>query len=240
VEHDPVLGGELTDALDRPVLDGEDVRPRLGRLDAGRGQYLAQPICLRAPHPHTALRSRQDLGKRRMRDQPPAVDDHDPVCELSHLGEDVAGDEDGPALLDEVAQKAAQPADALRVEAVGRLVEEQHVRVAEQRTRDRQPLPHAERIRLHALVRRAGQVDDLEQLVHARVRDALRPSEHAQVVSSFAPGVEVRRFQHRADTLRGLVELAVALPVDRGRASRGRDEVEENAEGRRLARAVRP
>ena len=43
-------------------------------------------------------------------------------------------------------QEAAHPHDALRVQAVERLVQHQHRRVAEQRRRDAEPLPHAERV----------------------------------------------------------------------------------------------
>ena len=63
----------------------------------------------------------------------------------SQLAHQVAGDEHGPALGGERPQQAADPPDALRVEAVDRLVEQQHRRVAEQRAGDAEPLPHAER-----------------------------------------------------------------------------------------------
>ena len=53
----------------------------------------------------------------------------------SQLAHQVAGDEHGAALGGERPQQAADPADALRVEAVDRLVEHQHRRVAEQRRR---------------------------------------------------------------------------------------------------------
>ena len=46
--------------------------------------------------------------------------------------------------------------DAGRVEAVGRLVEDQHLRVAEQRRGDRQALAHAHRVALHAPVGGVG------------------------------------------------------------------------------------
>ena len=65
--------------------------------------------------------------------EPAAVEDHDPVGDLLHLVELVAGHEHGAALVGEVAQEAAQPADAVRVQAVGRLVQDEHARVAEQR-----------------------------------------------------------------------------------------------------------
>ena len=56
-----------------------------------------------------------------------------------------AGDEDRAALGGQALEQVADPADALRVEAVDRLVEDQRRRVAEQRGGDAEPLPHAER-----------------------------------------------------------------------------------------------
>ena len=60
-----------------------------------------------------------------------------------------------------------------RVKAVGGLVEDQHLRIAEQRVGDPEPLAHAERVLRDALARRARvEVDELEHLIHARVRDS--------------------------------------------------------------------
>ena len=53
-----------------------------------------------------------------------AAGDHDDLVDgLGHLGEEVAGDEDGATLGGEPAQHVAQPAHAVGVEPVGRLVE---------------------------------------------------------------------------------------------------------------------
>ena len=49
-----------------------------------------------------------------------------------------------PPALGEAAEVVAEPADAVGVEAVGRLVEQQDLRVAEQRAGQGQTLPHAE------------------------------------------------------------------------------------------------
>ena len=68
------------------------------------------------------------------------------------LGQHMAGDQDGAALGRRAAQQVAQPADALRVEAVGRLVEDQHLRVAEQRRGEPEPLAHPSRVAAHAAV----------------------------------------------------------------------------------------
>ena len=100
-----------------------------------------------------ALRAREHLGDRRLLDQPAAVDDHDAVDRLRDLGEHVARDEDRAALGGERAQEVAQPPDPGRVEAVRRLVEHEHLRVAEQRRREAEALPHPERVALDAPLR---------------------------------------------------------------------------------------
>ena len=66
-----------------------------------------------------------------------------------------------------VAQQGAQPADALRVEAVERLVEHQDLGVAEQRRRQPEPLAHAQRVRADAPARRVLEPDQVQHLVDA-------------------------------------------------------------------------
>jgi hypothetical protein len=53
------------------------------------------------------------------------------VRDLGDLGDEMTGDQDGPALRAEFPDEAAQPADSLRIQAVAGLVEEQYRRVAE-------------------------------------------------------------------------------------------------------------
>jgi hypothetical protein len=67
-------------------------------------------------------------------DEVAASDDHEVIGHLGHLGQDVARHEDGAALLGEVHEEVADPADPLGVESVGGLVEQDGVRVAEQQT----------------------------------------------------------------------------------------------------------
>jgi len=64
------------------------------------------------------------------------------------------------------AQEAAQPVDALRIEAVGGFVQDQHRRVAKQRGCQREPLPHAQREAAHPPIRRPGEGHLGEYLVH--------------------------------------------------------------------------
>ena len=113
-------------------------------------------------------------SKRRLRHQAAVVDDHDRVDRLRHLGEDVTRHEHRLAVGGERAQEVAQPAHALRVEAVRRLVEHEELGVAEQRRREREPLPHAERVGLHTAAPRRLELDEAEHLVDARRADARR------------------------------------------------------------------
>ena len=116
----------------------------------------------------------RQLGDRAGPDEPAAVEDDDPVGDLLHLVELVAGDQHGAALVGEVAQQPAQPADAVRVEAVGRLVEDEDARVAEQRGGQAEALPHAEGVAAHLAPAGVAQPDEVEHLVGPLRRAARR------------------------------------------------------------------
>ena len=62
-----------------------------------------------------------------------------------------------------------------RVEAVGRLVEDQHLGIAQQRGGDGQPLAHAHRVALDAPVAGVGDPDQLQHLLDARRAGGRRP-----------------------------------------------------------------
>ena len=62
-----------------------------------------------------------------------------------HLAHQVRGDEHRAALGGQRLHQVADPQDALGVQPVDRLVEHQHLRVAQQRRGDAQPLAHAQR-----------------------------------------------------------------------------------------------
>ena len=96
------------------------------------------------------------------------------------------GDEDRTALGRERLHQVAHPEDALGVEAVDRLVEEQHLGVAEQRGGDAEPLAHAEREALGALPGHVLEADDAEHLVHPAGRDAGQLGQAQQVVAGAA------------------------------------------------------
>ena len=130
--------------------------------------------------------------------EPAVGDDHHVVDGLLDLAEHVAGDEDGLALTAEVAQELPQPPDALGVQPVGRLVQQEHLRVAQQRRGEPEALAHAHGVAAGPLARRGRDADQLEHLVDAGGADAGRVGEDAQVVAAGAAGVEVRGLQRGA------------------------------------------
>ena len=76
-------------------------------------------------------------------DQPAVVEDRDPVGELVGLVQVLRREEDRDAAGDEVADDLPHGAAAARVQAGGRLVEEDDARVADQAHREVEPAPHA-------------------------------------------------------------------------------------------------
>ena len=110
--------------------------------------------------PHARLqRLRRALGH-----EVAAVDDPDAVGELLGLLEVLRGEEDGRAVLVQRAHLAPKRGAAGRVQAGGRLVEEQHVRAVHERQRQVEPAPHAARVAADAPVAGLGEADAVEQL----------------------------------------------------------------------------
>ena len=119
--------------------------------------------------------------------------------------------------------RRAHPADALGIEAVGGLVEDQHLGVAEQRVREPEPLAHAERVLAHAL---AGgglvQPDERQQLVDAP--SGRRPSSARSPRAPRGRGGRGAGRWRRAGRRRG-------GPGSRGRGSRPPSTAEPPASG---------
>jgi hypothetical protein len=86
------------------------------------------------------------------------VDDEDPTREPLHLLQDVRAEQDGPPGGGEVAQQGHHVQPLPRIEAVERLVEEEHRRVVDQGRREQDPLLHALRVRRRAAVGDRGEV----------------------------------------------------------------------------------
>jgi len=85
----------------------------------------------------------------------------------------VAGDEHGAALVAEATQETPDIPDAGGIEAVGRLVENQQLRVLQERRRQPEALLHPQRIGSQAIVGPIGQADAVQRVVNGRLGDRL-------------------------------------------------------------------
>ena len=150
----------------------------------------------------------------------------------------MAGDEHGPALVGQAADQAAQPVDALGVEAVGRLVEDQDLGVAEQGGGQPEALAHAEREAPDPAAAGGGQPGLLQDLVDPPRVEPGRGGQDPEVVAGRAARVEPARLQDRPDPAGRVGQLAVGPAGDGGRAGGRGDQAEEHPQGGRLAGAV--
>jgi hypothetical protein len=115
------------------------------RINAPRETPMAAKAALQATPPaREGGLQVAEVVQRAGEAQPAFVDDHRLVDGLGDLAEQVAGDQDGAALVGQVAQQTAQPRHASRVQPVGRFVKQQHWRVAEQRPGQAEALAHPE------------------------------------------------------------------------------------------------
>ena len=180
------------------------------------------------------------LLERRLDDELAAVDDQHLIDGLRDLREHVAGDQHRPLAGGEGAEEVAQPAHALGIEAVGGLVEDQQLGLAEQRRREPEPLPHPERVPLDATVRGAVELDQAAaprrrasraaRTARLSVRRWSRPERPGwkSVASSTAPTRSA-----------GSSSVGVGRPKTSALPLRRRGESEQHPQRRRLAGAVR-
>jgi hypothetical protein len=143
-----------------------------------------------------------------------------------------------PAPSSQAADQPSHLLDALRIEAVGRFVEDEQLGVAQQRGSDPEPLLHAERVAAIPVLGPAGQAHQLQQVGDESGVLASRDGQHFEVPAAADRRVERRRFDERTD---GAQERGRAIdgPAEHGAcARRGPDEAEQHGHGRGLAGAV--
>jgi len=151
----------------------------------------------------------------------------------------VRGDEHRPVLGGQVGQQGPDPADALGVEAVERLVEDHRAGVAEQRGRDAQALAHAEREAAGPPAHHLAQPHLLDDLVHPGAGDAAGLRDRQQVVVGAAARKDRAGFQQGAHLAQGRGVLAVGPAVDGRRPPGRRVQPEDQPHGGGLPGAVR-
>ena len=169
------------------------------------------------------------------------ADDDDLVGDALDLVEQVRAEQHGAALVGVAAQQVAHPADAGRVETVGRLVEDEHLGVAEQRVGDAEPLAHAEGVVAHPAVRLLlGEADELDHLVDAVPPDAHEDRAERQHLAAGAAGVLGGRVEQQADVAARVRQGGIRLAEHGGPARGRRGEAGHDAHRGRLAGTVRP
>ena len=175
-----------------PVGIGDDGPARIGhgvgQLDVSRRAHLDR-LTRAAGH---------EVSHRGLGDHLALADDHQMVGGERHLGHEVARHEHGATLTGQLLAQRAHPPDALGIEAVHRLVEQQHPRVAEQGGGDAQALAHAERELAHPFAGHRGEAHELQHLVDATPRDGVAPGQGEQMGTGGATGMNGLRFEEPA------------------------------------------
>ncbi len=128
-----------------------------------------QEDVLQASRPaHLALGP--DLVERALGHDAPAVDHRHLVAQPLHHVEHVRGEEEGHAARGQAPQEVAHHAAGDGVDAVERLVEEEHLRAVDEGAGEGQLLAHALRVVHHELAALVGQGEELEELLGAPAR----------------------------------------------------------------------
>ena len=189
---------------------------------------------------HERAGAGQQLLARARGGDPAAADDHELVGDHLDLGQQVRGQQHGPAAVGEVAQQRAHPAHALGVEPVGGLVEDQHLGVAEQRVREPEPLAHAERVLAHPLAARpSGRARRAPSSSSARFSGTpISRAESASVSRPRRPGCCAEASSRMPTRRPGLGSVPVGAAEHGGAAGVGLGEPAQHAQRGGLAGAV--
>src|SRR6266404_64088 len=146
------------------------------------------------------------LGQGAFKNHSPLVQDGDAGAKLLHLAQKVRGQENGQAQFTMEPQNGlAHLVDALGVQAVARLVEDQQLGVRQQRLGQGQPRPHSVRVGPHFGMLAPAEADPFNDLLNAWTRSGsgvgaedFEISQPAEIV------VKSRAFKDGSDLLQGL------------------------------------
>ena len=178
------------------------VAPALASTVIASGRAVVRSVT------RSAGRGGDQLGDAGVGDDPAAADHDQVVGGVLQLAHQVAGHQHRAALGGQRAQEAAHPHDALGVQAVERLVQHQHRRVAEHRRGDAEPLAHAERVAAGLAAGGRLQPGLLDHLVDPPGGQALRVGQPQQVVAGAAAGLQRAGVQQRADVAQRVPQAA--------------------------------
>src|SRR3954452_1881207 len=178
---------------------------------------------------------RQQLPRRLVGEQQALAHQQQPVAALG-LVHHVAGDQHGGAVVGEAVEHRPQAAAQHRVEPDGRLVEDQHLAVAEQRHRQGCARALAAPEPSHLLVPAVAEVDALDAPVHLRGRGAEDAGEEPEVLHDGQFVVHAGRLGHVADAV-AQTFVAGRQPEHLDRAAGDDLDADHRAHERRLAAA---
>ncbi len=165
-----------------------------------------------------------ELVRRAVGDHSAVVDHRDPVGQAIGLVEVLGGQQHGGAVVDQVLDRLPQAEAAARVEAGGRLVEEDHRRLGDQRRGEVEPATHAAGVGAWPSgLGSVAEVEALEQLGGSLLRrGAAHPVEAADHGQVLGPGqvlVDRGVLAGEADVLAQLVALLQDVHSGYGRAA---------------------
>jgi hypothetical protein len=150
----------------------------------------------------------------------------------------VAGDQHGAAFAGQVPQQVSHPPDPVRVQAVERLVHDQHARITEQGGGQGQPLAHAQGETPDPAVPVLSEAHQAQHLGGPGPADPGRGRYHPQVLERAAARVEAVVVERGSDASGRVGQAAVAEPVDgRGAVVRS-GQAQQHPQRGGLARAV--
>ena len=162
------------------------------------------------------------------------------VAERGEVVHPVAGEDDRGAARGQPGQDAVDVTGAGRVEAVGRLVEDQQPRARQQRGGQPEALAHPEREAADAVVGDVGQADLVERAGDPVAAVAAQPRQRGEVLPRAQRGVEAGAVHEPGDAVGQRARPAHRLPEDLQLAGVGLGQPEQQAQQRRLAGAVGP
>jgi hypothetical protein len=154
---DATVAGDLQ--AERGLVPGGSRERARRRLELGRVRELQPDV--------TARYQSLQLRGGSLRYQPAPVQHGDPVRKTVGLVEVLRREEDGDAVPDQFADRLPHRPAAARVQARGGLIEEDDLGTADQGHREVEPAPHPAGQGRRGLVRGFGQVEPLDELVHA-------------------------------------------------------------------------
>ena len=176
--------------------------------------------------------TRPQLPQRALRGHRAALHDEQLVDPVLDLCQDVRGDDDGGAAFLRGAQDGVKVGDALRVQSVGRLIEEDQVRLAQQSLRQAEPLAHALGVRLYRPRGGMRQAHQVEQRCASSARNVLQVRKKVQYFLATQVIVGEKTFRQIADAparlAKGRFGRVLAQYVQR--AGAGRDQTEHQLE----------